>query len=132
MADAAHIRATERWEYPRYRIISNHIEWLPAPATSKDVEIYYVRQFVPLENTTDEISPEIPRGWEDFVVAHLAEYLLDKRDLDSTSAAKRKEMARRKIIDSASHRNASGPRKTIDVNRRYDPGRSRKLPYPRT
>lgn len=132
MPDVASRRVTEAWDYPDYRLVGRYIEWLPTPSTTRTVEMYYVRQFLQLNATTDELPPEITRGWEEFVVGFLAEYLLDKRNLDPTPAIRRKEMARKRIQRSCSQRDASRPRRTIDVNQRYDGFRRRqRLPWPK-
>lgn len=130
MQDQSRYGLSEAWDYPDYRIISNHIEWLPLPSTTRTVVLYYVRQFAPLEETTDELTPEVPIGWEDYVVGYAANYLFTKQDLDPSAALSKMDRAKRRIVSSASKRNASEPRRTVDVRNRYS-GYRRHLGWPR-
>jgi len=120
---------TETDSYPRYQVRGNRIVWHPLPASDRDVEMWYVRQFKDLTHWEDEISPEIPRGWESFVVAHIAEYVLTRQERDTRPATMMRERARQHIISSASNRDASRPRVTPDVSGRYR--RRRNFPLPR-
>ena len=131
MADQGRYRVAEAWDYPDYSIISNHIEWLPLPSTTRSVVLYYVRQFVPLEETTDELTPEVPTGWEDYVVGYAANYLFEKQDLDPSAALSKMERAKKRIVSSAAKRNASEPRRTVDVMNRYSGYRRHRLGWPR-
>jgi len=115
--------------FPDYRIMNTHLYWHPLPSGTRSVELWYTRAFDVLEDTNDEISPELPAGWEEFVVGHLAEYIIDKAERNSTAGAKAKARAERRIITVASNRNASRPRKTPDVSGRY--ARKRRFPYPK-
>lgn len=115
--------------YPDYRIMNTHLYWHPLPSGARSVELWYVRAFDVLEDLNDEISPELPAGWEEYVVGHLAEYIIDKAERNSTTGAKAKARAERRITTLASNRNASGPRKTPDVSGRF--ARRRRYPYPK-
>lgn len=133
IGDQSRYRVAESWDYPDYRIMNNYIYWLPLPSVARTVEIFYIRQFIPLENTNDELPPEIARGWEDFIVGHVAEWLLDVSELDPTPGRKKKEESRRRIQSSASRRNSAEPRKLPDVNNRYHGYRRRyRYDWPRS
>lgn len=131
MSDRGSYRVNESWDYPNYRIIGNDIIWMPTPNTTRTVEMYYIRQFQPLENTTDELPQEIPLGWEDFLVAHVAEWLLDIAELDPTPGVRRLQKARKRITESAGKRNSAEPQTTTDVNNRYGYNRRNRYGWPR-
>ena len=128
--DQSRYRVNEAWDYPDYRIMGRYIRWLPIPRIARTIEMYYVRQWLPLENESDELPPEIARGWEDFLVGHAAMWLLKTLSLDWTKAREMKEESREMIKDAAEKRNSYQPRKTPDVNRRYHGYRRYRYPWP--
>lgn len=71
---------------PLYSLQGNRI-WFASPwAAAATLELWYLRSPARLLATQDHIRPEIPFGWERYVVAYLAAYLLDKEESDSSRA----------------------------------------------
>jgi hypothetical protein len=95
-------------ETPRFSLQGNRIWFSPAMAGAGTVELWYVRQMTRLLDGNDRVRPEIPFGWDRYVVAYVAAYLLDKEESDSK--VPRDIMARvvAEIQDHASSR--AGPR----------------------
>lgn len=122
---------TETTDRPLYRIMGSRIYWHELPGQAYTVELWYVRQFSVLTNRDDEISPELPVGWEDYPIGHVAKYLADKKELSSTAGTEAKDRARGRIIQVATNRNASKPGSVRDVSGRFDHRRTRHYPYPR-
>lgn len=104
---------------PGYRLIGNKMWFHPRPESSTTVDLWYVRNFQPLIDDTDEVSPMLERGWELFVVAHVAAYLLAREESDPSYALATKAEARARIQSASRHRDASGPQKVRDVSRRF-------------
>lgn len=120
---------TDTADVPYYRIRGDRIIWWPLPASTKTVEIWYVKQFAELVNDTDTLDSAIMPGWEKYIIAHMAEYILAKEERDMSAAVMMKEQTRQKITASASNRDASRPRHTPEVTGRYR--RNYRYPYPR-
>jgi len=133
--DIAGTTTTDTTDRPDYRIVGNKLYWSELPGSAYSLEIWYVRQFRPLDDIADLPEPEIPEGWELFVVAFLANYLLAKEESDTTPAEKALARARRRIESAATNRDASRPQQVRDVSGRFDTDRRgrrrRRLPYPR-
>jgi len=120
---------TDTTTRPAYKLMSDRLWWHPLPAGAYRIELWYTRQFHPLVDALDELDPIIPRGWEAFVVAGMAEYILSKQELDPRAAIKQMEQARDRITRGLKGRE-SGPIKIRDVNNRFGPKHPRH-PRPR-
>lgn len=117
--------------YPMYRVMGQWVYWHPLPSAERQVEIWYIRQFAPLANRTDEISPELPFGWEEYAIAHVAEYLMGKEERDPSIAIMAKRRVEQRIISGAANRDTNRPKVTPSVNRcKYSS--SIRYPEPRT
>lgn len=112
---------------PMYRVMGQWIYWFPLPNAERQAEIWYIRQFFPLVNKTSEVTPELPFGWEEYAVAHVAEYLMSKEERDPSTAILAKRRVEKRIIEGAANRDTNRPRVTPSVNKRY-----RRYPTPRT
>lgn len=104
--------------HPRYRVIGQHIRFFPAMMGTYSVELWYVRQFRDLAST-DELDPSLPHGWDCYVMGHVAEYLLQRKEADPTPAAKYKAEAWEMISSAIAERDAGGPKTVIDTTGRY-------------
>lgn len=113
---------------PRYRVIGQHIRLFPPSMGNYRLEIWYIRQFREL-SLTEEIDQSLPHGWDCYVVGHIAEYLLQRKEADPTPAAKYKAEAWDMILASMPERDASGPKTAIDTSYRYRPRRVLPVPY---
>lgn len=129
LSDLAGSTRTDTSNRPTYRVMGTNVYWHPLPASAYTAEMWYVRQFDVLEDREDEISPELPRGWEDYVVGHVAEYITDKGERDNPSGAKLKARAAQRITKLARSRNASGPKTVKDTAGRF--AKKSRYPYPR-
>jgi hypothetical protein len=118
----------ERCDYPAYKIIENKIRWFPPAASTRTGEIWYIRRFTPLVNTTDQVSPELQPGWEQYPIAHLAAYIIAKEERDPSIALQAKNYALNLIVVAASNRDASRPRTTVNVSGRFQ-RKSRRYRY---
>ena len=124
---------TDYTNRPKYRIMGQQIRWLPMPERDFPLEIWMTRAFHQLLNDGDEIDPEIPEGWERFVVFDVAAYCLAKLERDPAFAMAERERVRRSIEALARNRDNTGPRSVHDSNWRFTlhPYRRRRiLPWP--
>jgi hypothetical protein len=77
---------TDAADCPAYSLQGNRI-WFASPwAAAATLELWYLRSPARLMASEDHIRPEIPFGWERYVVAYFAAYLLDKEESDSRPA----------------------------------------------
>jgi hypothetical protein len=71
---------------PLFSLQGNRI-WFSSPwAGAATLELWFVRSPARLLATEDHIRPEIPFGWERYVVSYLVVYLLEKEESDSKAA----------------------------------------------
>lgn len=122
---------TDTSSRPCYRIQGAMLRWQPLPASSYDVEITYLRSFQRLLQDRDEIDPQIPNGWERYVVAYMACYAKEKQGLDQT--AHLAEMQRvAASIGALSLQKETGKSFVRDTSNRFNKNAGRtKLPWPR-
>jgi hypothetical protein len=103
-------------DYPTFSLQGNRI-WFSSPwSAAYTLELWYVRSPSRLYATEDHIRPEIPFGWERYIVSYLAAYLLDKEESDSRPPRAIMAQVVSEIRDHAARR--SGPRCASRVGRR--------------
>lgn len=132
LSDMTGSTRTETTDRPMYRVRGNRIFWFELPGKDYTMELWYTRQFITLEDKEDEISPELPVGWEDYVIGHVAEYLADKEESNNKIGSKAKARTAARITKIATRRIKG--RKVKDVSGRFDARRNRypfRHPYPR-
>lgn len=131
--DVAGSTVTGTTDRPCYRILRNKLYWSELPGTAYQLELWHMRQFRPLLDVNETPEPEIPAGWELFVVAHYGFYLLGKEESSTLPAEKAMGRARQRIEAAATGRDASRPQQVKDTRGRFDRDRRwrRRLPYPR-
>jgi hypothetical protein len=96
--DIAGSTTTDTTSRPQYRIISNEIQWLESPSSSYPLEIWYIRQFSDLVDIYDKPEPEIPNGWDMYVSAWVAHFLITKEEGDTTNIDKLLIQAKASVI----------------------------------
>lgn len=116
----------------RWRIQGSLFRWLPAPAAAYDVEVVFLRSFRKLVNPSDPVEPELPEGWEIYPVAHLAEYIQQKRNLDPTPHTAKKAQIAAQIAKLSQVQKETGGSFFKDVSGRFDESRRPRLPWPRS
>lgn len=101
---------------PAFSLQGNRI-WFASPwSGAATLELWYIRSPARLLATEDHIRPEIPFGWERYVVAYLAAYLLDKEESDSKAPRAVMAQVLAEIRDHAARR--AGPRAASRMGRR--------------
>lgn len=124
--------STETSSRPRYKILGNLIYWHPLPDGAYTIECWYVRRFKRLEDSYDFLRPEIPTGWDRYLVAFGAAYLLAKEESDPSPALLAMQQVRKTIEITAQNRDTSRPKKVTNVLSRFSSDRRNyKLPYPK-
>jgi hypothetical protein len=103
---------------PLFSLQGNRI-WFASPwGAASTLELWYTRAPARLMASEDHIRPEVPFGWERYVVAYLAAYLLDKEESDSRPA---RAIMAQVLADIRAHGlNRSGPRCASRVGRRTE------------
>lgn len=129
LEDAAGTTTTETDDCPRWRIMGTHVYFNPLPAAAYTLEMWYVAQFARLEDDEDEISPELPFGWEAYPIAYVAAYILSKEERDPSPALMQLQRAKDRIQSAARSRGGSGPQAVKRVNSRFQS--KRRFPTPR-
>jgi hypothetical protein len=85
--DMAGSTTTDTSDRPQYRLVANDIRWLELPGSAYTLELWYIRQFRDLVDIEDRPEPEIPNGWEMYVVAWVAHFLATKEESGRLPAA---------------------------------------------
>jgi len=68
---------------PAFSLQGNRL-WFASPwGAAATLELWYTRSPMRMFASEDHIRPEIPFGWERYVVGYVAAYLLDKEESDS-------------------------------------------------
>ena len=109
---------TSAADCPAFSLQGNRI-WFSSPwGSAATLELWYIRSPQRLLATEDHIKPEIPFGWERYLVAYVAAYLLDKEEGDSRPARAVMAQVIAEIKDHAMRR--AGPRCASRVGRRTE------------
>ncbi len=129
LSDATGTTRTETSDRPRWRAMNSHMYFNPLPAAAYTLELWYVRQFRRLEDEKDEISPELPTGWEAYPIAYMAAYILSKEERDPQVALLRMERVKARIQSAARNRGTTGPMAVKKSTGRFSD--KKKFPTPR-
>lgn len=105
----------------RYAIQGSQIKFIPDPAASGTVTLYYVpesQQFTASEASTTlvSIAPQVARGYEEYIVIDAAIKCLQKEESEVTILLAQKEQLRARIKDAAMNRDAGEPSVISDVS----------------
>ena len=102
------------YNYPRYRIVSNTIQFSPMPAVGLTIRLYYVPVSPVLvidSDTFDGIN-----GFEDWAVLDAAIKMGDKEEMDVSALRARKDRLERRIMDMGANRDANESARVTDVS----------------
>jgi hypothetical protein len=102
-----------------YRIVGSNIRFIPTPSGSGTVRLGYVPQYVPLAADGTLVSPSIPQGWEEYIVADVTIRILAKDESDPSVAAAIKNGLLQRIELAAEGRDANEPIRVVDVSGRF-------------
>lgn len=100
----------------RYRLIGSQVEFIPTPAASQTVQVWYVPRMTQLLQDNDMLDGI--SGWTEYVVIDAAIKARNKEESDVSVLAARKMMMLQRIEEAASNRDAGLP-DTISDSRRY-------------
>ncbi len=102
------------FNYPRYRIVANTIQFSPPPAGGLTIRVFYIPVSPLLVNGTDTFDGI--NGFEDWAVLDTAIKMGDKEEMDTSALRARKERIERRIMDMGANRDANEPARVADVS----------------
>lgn len=99
---------------PRYALVGNTINLLPAPPNGTTINITYAPEITPLVNNADTVS--FPNGWEKYIVAYAAAQMLDKEESDNSALVRLLQQWDRELDAMKVARDASTPKSSVDLD----------------
>ncbi len=100
----------------QYRILGNNIMFIPAPAGSQSIQLWYIPRLTPLLRDTD-IADGV-HGWLEYVIVAAAIKALQKEESDVSVLAAELQMLQGRIQTMAENRDAGEP-ETVGDSRRW-------------
>lgn len=100
----------------QYRILGNNIMFIPAPAGSQSIQLWYIPRLSPLLKDTD-IADGV-HGWLEYVIVAAAIKALQKEESDVSVLVAELQMLQDRIKTMAENRDAGEP-ETISDSRRW-------------
>lgn len=105
----------------QYRIIGSLIRVIPTPG-SGSIVMGYVPQYAPF--TADSgaggvVESAVPQGWEEYIVADMAMYMLNKEESDISAVMAIKMQLKERIEIAAEDRDTNEPIHVVDVSGRF-------------
>lgn len=115
------------FNYPRYRIVANTIQFSPTPAAGLTIRLFYIPVSPVLVIDSDTFNGI--NGFEDWAVLDAAIKMGDKEEMDVSALRARKDRLERRIMDMGANRDANESARVTDVSGWGSPWRNR-LPPP--
>jgi hypothetical protein len=107
---------------PAYREMGSKLKLLSPPDSAYSLELIYVPNCVPLDNTvpgTSDVLPvEVKPGWEEYIVIGAAAKMLAKEQNDVSWVAGEQERLKARIEGIAANRDADAPQRMVRRTRR--------------
>lgn len=101
----------------QYRLIgTNQIEFIPVPAGTQYIRIWYVPRLTQLLQDTDVTTQGIS-GWLEYVIVRAAKYALDKEESDTSQLNLELVALDKRIKETAMNRDVGQPEKIADIRR---------------
>ncbi len=95
---------TDSETYPSWQLLGSTLWLYPARDAACTLELWFVRALVEVTNDADEIRPEIPSGWDRYVVGYVGAYILGKAESDPSPAVSIMQRVLQAIEDHAARR----------------------------
>ena len=99
----------------QYRVMGNNIEFIPTPAASQAIRIWYIPRLIELLQDTDTTTIGIS-GWIDYVITKAAYYALTKEESDTSALVMQLAALQKRIEETAANRDPGQPN-TISATR---------------
>ena len=117
---------TSTVSYPRYKLGGNSLHFSNGFDSARTLELWYIKRFKKITDNKETLTPEIPDGFERYIVGYAAAYILGKEESDPSIAIMAMDRAKAQIFSVVHNRDASGPSTVRDVWGRFN----RKTIYP--
>lgn len=88
-----------------YRVVGKNIQFMPTPAASQTIRLWYVPRLIKLLQDTDTSDIGIS-GWLRYVIVRAAKYALDKEESDTSKLDAELLFLKARIEESAANRDA--------------------------
>lgn len=98
----------------RYRLVGNQIMFIPTPAGSQAIRIWYIPRLELLLNDSDTTVSGI-NGYIEYVITRAAKYALDKEESDTGFLAQEIAFLKERIEKAAENRDAGQPDRISDT-----------------
>jgi hypothetical protein len=102
------------FNYPRYRIVANTIQFSPTPAAGLTIRLFYIPVSPVLVIDSDTFNGI--NGFEDWAVLDAAIKMGDKEEMDVSALRARKDRLERRIMDMGANRDANESARVTDVS----------------
>jgi hypothetical protein len=99
----------------RYQILGSNIRFVPSPAGSGTVTLWYIPTYTALSADADTISTAYAPGWEAFIVLGAAIKALKKEEADTSSLEMERQDLRQRIEGALKGRASGEPLRIVDV-----------------
>lgn len=97
----------------RYRLLGNQIEFIPTPAASQNIRLWYIPRLPQLLADTDITTSSIS-GWIEYVITDAAIKALQKEESDVSVLLAQKMALKARIEETAANRDAGRPETISD------------------
>lgn len=92
----------------QYRIMGNSIQFIPSPANSQTIRLWYIPRLVELLQETDTTDIGIS-GWIEYVIVRAAYFALTKEEADTQPLVMQLGALQKRIEETAANRDAGMP-----------------------
>lgn len=101
----------------QYRLVGNSIRFIPQPASSQPIGIWYVPRRTQLLEETD--TTDGYNGWTNYIIARAAKYALDKEESDTSKLDAEILYLKQRIEESAPNRDEGQADTVSDIRSVY-------------
>jgi hypothetical protein len=98
----------------QYRVLGDIIEFIPTPAASQLIRLWYIPRLTELLSDNDITTIGVS-GWLRYVIVRAAKYALDKEESDTTKLDQEIVFLKTRIEESAANRDVGQPDKISDI-----------------
>jgi hypothetical protein len=98
-----------------YRIVNNTITFYPTPSTGRTYTHLYIPAAASLVDADDDTEIDGVSGWEELIVVQVAIKALHKEESDTSALERAEQKLLARITEMADLRQASIPRRIVDV-----------------
>lgn len=104
----------------QYRVMGDHIEFIPTPTSGQSIRIWYVPRLPQLLLDTDTTTSSVS-GWVEYVIVDAAIKALQKEESDVSVLMAQKAALKMRIEESAANRDAGAPDRISDIRSNSNP-----------